>query len=93
MHSPPRRGFLGTRAEAPPQLIRLRAELTDANTDEEISVAWLVAQKVMQAYAKPHLDAGPCVPSKSSPRQDLLGTEIARFRRSLRNLAWSPSQM
>jgi transposase len=69
------------------QLVRLRAALTDADTHEEITAAWLVAQKVMQAYANPDRAAGRAAAeqvitlAKTCPVP-----EIARFGRTL--VAW-----
>jgi transposase len=40
------------------QLLRLKEALTVGDTGEEITAAWLVAQKVMQAYANPDRSAG-----------------------------------
>ena len=69
------------------QLVRLRAALTDADTHEEITAAWLVAQNVMQAYANPDRAAGRAAAeqvitlAKTCPVP-----EIARFGRTL--VAW-----
>ncbi|WP_052307997.1 transposase [Nakamurella multipartita] len=69
------------------QLARQRDALTVGDTGEEITAAWLVAQKVMQAYANPDRAAGRAAAehlitlAKTCPVP-----EIARFGRTL--VAW-----
>jgi len=69
------------------QLIRLRDALTDGDPNEEIAAAWLVAQRLMQAYANPDRSAG------KASAQDAITLaktcpvpEIARLGRTLH--AW-----